>query len=32
MITLIERHYPKDDGGRPPYPLIAILSVHLMQN
>ena len=32
LITLIERHYLKGDGGRPPYPLMAMLRVHLMQN
>ncbi|VVP61109.1 IS5 family transposase ISPa16 [Pseudomonas fluorescens] len=32
LITLIEQHYPKGDGGRPPYPLMAMLRVHLMQN
>ncbi|MNI39526.1 IS5 family transposase ISPa16 [Pseudomonas fluorescens] len=32
LITLIERHYPKGDGGRPAYPLMAMLRVHLMQN
>lgn len=28
----IEPHYPKGDGGRPAYPLMAMLRVHLMQN
>ena len=32
LITLIERRYPRGDGGRPAYPLMAMLSVHLMQN
>ncbi|WP_454866439.1 IS5 family transposase [Pseudomonas umsongensis] len=32
LITLIEQHYPKGDGGRPPYPLMAMLRFHLMQN
>jgi IS5 family transposase len=32
LIALIERHYPKDDGGRPAYPLMTMLRVHLMQN
>ncbi len=32
LIALIERHYPKGDGGRPAYPLMAMLRVHLMQN
>ena len=32
LITLIEPHYPKGEGGRPAYPLMAILRVHLMQN
>ncbi len=32
MIDLIEPHYPKDEGGRPAYPLMAMLRVHLMQN
>ena len=25
-------HYPKGEGGRPAYPLMAMLRVHLMQN
>tara|TARA_Y100000780_G_scaffold231233_3_gene256045 strand:- start:8196 stop:9062 length:867 start_codon:yes stop_codon:yes gene_type:complete len=29
---LIEPHYPKGEGGRPAYPLMAMLRVHLMQN
>ncbi|MFC0710294.1 IS5 family transposase [Azorhizophilus paspali] len=32
LIALIEPHYPKGEGGRPAYPLIAMLRVHLMQN
>ena len=32
LIALIEPHYPEGDGGRPAYPLIAMLRVHLMQN
>ena len=32
LIALIEPHYPKGKGGRPAYPLMAILRVHLMQN
>lgn len=32
LIALIGPHYPKGDGGRPSYPLIAMLRVHLMQN
>jgi len=32
LIALIEPYYPKGDGGRPAYPLIAMLRVHLMQN
>lgn len=31
-VVLIEPHYLKGEGGRPAYPLIAILRVHLMQN
>ncbi len=30
--ALIEPHYPKAGGGRRPYPLAAMLRVHLMQN
>ena len=30
--TLIEPHYPKGEGGRPAYPLMAMLRIHLMQN
>lgn len=32
LITLIEPHYPKGEGGRPAYPLMAMLRIHLMQN
>jgi IS5 family transposase len=32
LIALIEPHYPKGEGGRPAYPLMAILRVHLMPN
>jgi len=32
LIALIEPHYPKGEGGRPAYPLAAMLRVHLMQN
>lgn len=32
LLALIEPHYPKGDGGRPAYPLEAMLRVHLMQN
>ena len=32
LIALIEPHYPKGEGGRPAYPLLAMLRVHLMQN
>ncbi|OZY34768.1 IS5/IS1182 family transposase [Pseudomonas lundensis] len=32
LIALIEPHYPKGDGGRPAYPLMAMLRAHLMQN
>jgi len=32
LIALIEPHYPKGEGGRPSYPLMAMLRVHLMQN
>ena len=31
-VVPFEPHYPKGDGGRPAYPLIAMLRVHLMQN
>ncbi|UYP30948.1 IS5 family transposase [Pseudomonas sp. Z8(2022)] len=32
LLALIEPHYPKGEGGRPAYPLMAMLRVHLMQN
>nr|WP_278450358.1 IS5 family transposase [Pseudomonas lundensis] len=32
LIALIEPYYPKDEGGHPAYPLLAMLRVHLMQN
>jgi IS5 family transposase len=32
LIALIEPHYPKGEGVRPVYPLMAMLRVHLMQN
>jgi len=32
LIAVIEPHYPKGEGGRPAYPLMAMLRVHLMQN
>lgn len=32
LIALIEPHYPKGEGGRPAYPLMEMLRVHLMQN
>ncbi|TPG64656.1 IS5 family transposase [Pseudomonas arsenicoxydans] len=32
LITLIEPHYPKGDGGRPAYPLVVMLRVHLLQS
>jgi IS5 family transposase len=32
LITLIEPHYPRGEGGRPSYPLMAMLRVHLLQN
>ena len=32
LIALIEPHYPKGEGGRPAYPLMSMLRVHLMQN
>lgn len=31
-MTLIEPHYSKGDGGRQAYPLMVMLSVHLLQN
>lgn len=32
LIALVEPHYPKGEDGRPAYPLIAMLRVHLLQN
>ena len=32
LIALIDSHYPKGKGIRPAYPLMAMLSVHLIQN
>ncbi len=32
LIALIDSHYPKGKGIRPAYPLMAKLSVHLIQN
>ncbi len=32
LIALIEPNYPKGEGGRPAYPLMPMLRVHLMQN
>ncbi|HEP8937301.1 TPA: transposase [Pseudomonas aeruginosa] len=32
LIALIEPHYPKGEGGRPAYSVMAMLRVHLMQN
>ncbi len=32
LVALIKPYYPKDEGGRPAYPLMAMLRVHLMQN
>ncbi len=32
MINLIEPHYHKSKGGRPAYPLIAVLRIQLLQN
>jgi IS5 family transposase len=32
LVALIEPHYPKGEGGRPAFPLMAMLRVHLMQN
>ncbi|SEC56597.1 IS5 family transposase [Pseudomonas anguilliseptica] len=32
LIALIEPYYPKGEGARPAYPLMAMLRVHLMQN
>lgn len=31
-MALIEPYYPRGEGGRPAYPLAAMLRVHLMQN
>ena len=33
LLELIEPHYPKTSskGGRPPYPLAAMLRIHLLQ-
>jgi IS5 family transposase len=30
--ALIDPHNPKGEGGRPDYPLMAMLRFHLMQN
>ena len=32
LMALIEPYYPRGEGGRPTYPLAAMLRVHLMQN
>lgn len=32
LVALIDPHYPKGEGGRPAYPLMTMLRVHLMQN
>lgn len=32
LINLIEPHYPKGEGDRLAYPLMAVLRIHLMQN
>jgi len=32
LVALIEPHCPKGEGGRPAYPLMAMLRVHLVQN
>ena len=32
LVALIDPHYPKGEGGRPAYPVMAMLRVHLMQN
>ena len=32
LVAQIEPHYPKGEGGRPAYALMAMLRVHLMQN
>lgn len=31
LVALIKPHYPKGDRGRPAYPLLAMLRVHLLQ-
>ncbi|WP_258910149.1 IS5 family transposase [Pseudomonas putida] len=32
LVALVEPHYPKGEGGRPAYPLMAMLRVHLRHN
>ncbi|APU30040.1 transposase [Ectopseudomonas alcaliphila JAB1] len=32
LVALIDPHYPKGEGGRPAYPLMAMLRVHLMRS
>lgn len=32
LIALIEPHYPKGEGGRPAYPSMTMLRLHLMRN
>lgn len=32
LTALTDLHCPKGEGGRPAYPLMAMLRVHLMQN
>lgn len=32
LIALIEHHYPCGEGGRPAYPLMAMLRIYLMQS
>jgi IS5 family transposase len=32
LVTLMEPHYPESEGGRPVYPFMGMLRVHLMQN
>lgn len=32
LLAVIEPHYPKKGNGRPPYPLMTMLRIHLMQN
>ena len=32
LVALIDPHYPEGEGGRPAYPLMAMLRIHLMQN